>query len=141
MARRSSDIRDIIISRLADGESLRAICRTDGMPNRSTIMRWLDDDADFATKYARAKDIGLDERAEKLADDMDAETDVSRAKLKFEYGRWYLSKLAPKKYGDKTLLGSDPENPLPAAVTLDASKLSTEALREVTQVLNATDKG
>ncbi|MEY4952549.1 MAG: hypothetical protein RL299_973, partial [Pseudomonadota bacterium] len=26
---------------------------------------------------------------------------------------------------------SDPENPLPAAVSLDASKLSTEALREI----------
>lgn len=37
----------------------------------------------------------------------------------------------PHDWREKTLHGSDPENPLPAPALLDASKLSTEALREL----------
>lgn len=39
------------------------------------------------------------------------------------------------RWKETHLVGSDPDNPLPAAVTLNASLLSTEALREVTQAL------
>lgn len=42
-----------------------------------------------------------------------------------------MSARFPKDWREKTLVGSDPENPLPAPVSLDASKLSTEALREL----------
>lgn len=112
MAYNAEAIMEDIIHRLAAGESLRSICRSDGMPDRSTVLRWLDANEEFATKYARAKDIGLDERAEKLAEDIEAEEDIQRAKLKFEYGRWYLSKLAPKKYGDKLELAGDRDAPL-----------------------------
>jgi hypothetical protein len=35
------------------------------------------------------------------------------------------------RWKETHLIGSDPDNPLPAPVTLDASKLSAEALREV----------
>lgn len=123
MAYDAEDIMGKVIERLADGESLRLICRSDGMPNRSTIMRWLDDSPEFATKYARAKDIGFDERAEKMSDDIDAEDDVQRAKLKFEYGRWYLSKLAPKKYGERLALAGDDGAPLNITVNMDDAAL------------------
>lgn len=107
---------EAIVARLADGESLRAICRSEGMPNRSTVMRWMDDNPDFAAKYVRAKMIGLDERAEKLAEDIEAEDDVQRAKLKFEYGRWFLSKLAPKVYGEKLLHADHEGGPLQVTI-------------------------
>lgn len=123
MAYDAEHIMELIIERLASGESLRSICLSDGMPNRSTVMRWLDDSEDFATKYARAKDIGFDERAEKLAEDIEVEEDVQRAKLKFDYGRWYLSKLAPKRYGERLALAGDESAPLSISVNMDDAAL------------------
>lgn len=123
MAYDAENIMDLIVERLASGESLRSICLSDGMPNRSTVMRWLDDNEAFATKYARAKDIGFDERAEKLAEDIEVEEDVQRAKLKFEYGRWYLSKLAPKRYGERLALAGDDSSPLNITVNMDDAEL------------------
>ncbi len=35
---------------------------------------------------------------------MSGPEDVPRARLEFDAARWYLSKLAPKRYGDATLL-------------------------------------
>lgn len=123
MAYDAENIMNLIIERLASGESLRSICLSDGMPNRSTVIRWLDENEDFATKYARAKDIGFDERAEKLAEDIEVEEDVQRAKLKFEYGRWYLSKLAPKRYGERLALAGDESAPLSISVNMDDAAL------------------
>lgn len=45
-----------------------------------------------------------------------------------------------EEWADRQLHGSDPENPLPSAVNvIDASKLSTDALREVLAAKNAPD--
>ena len=38
---------------------------------------------------------------------------ISRSKVRIETRKWLMGKMKPKKYGDKTLHGSDPENPLP----------------------------
>lgn len=40
----SREISDRILDRMAEGESLRTICREDAMPNRSTVLRWARDD-------------------------------------------------------------------------------------------------
>ena len=78
----------------------------------------------FATRYARARDVGLEHMADemiRLADtcregvktrrkvlpDGTVETEtvtadmVERAKLQLDARKWYLSKLAPKRYGDQ----------------------------------------
>ena len=118
----SQDIADKICARLAEGESLRSICRDDEFPNRCEVFRWLADDANtaFRDQYARAKEFGI----EALADDIteisdDARNDwmersgeddrgwvangehIQRSKLRVDARKWLLSKLAPKKYGDK----------------------------------------
>lgn len=123
-----------ICLRLAEGESLRSICRDDGMPARSTVNLWIIDDVQgFSAQYARARDAGLDMMADEvldLADDgsndwterenKDGSTctvlngeAVARSRLRFDARRWYLSKLAPKRYGDKLQhTGADGEGPL-----------------------------
>ncbi len=53
----SNDLADLICERLACGESLRKICDDKNLPDRSTVIRWLARDPDFATKYARAREI------------------------------------------------------------------------------------
>jgi hypothetical protein len=43
-----------ICRRLAEGETLKVICREKGMPSASTVRRWVLDDVEgFADLYAR----------------------------------------------------------------------------------------
>ena len=67
-------LRDIICGLLAQGKTLRAVCRMDGMPERQTIYNWLTKnigevrneagevlEVGFFDHYTRAREIGLDE--------------------------------------------------------------------------------
>jgi hypothetical protein len=99
---KTPDMIEAILERLSDGESLRSICRDDAMPDKTTVMRWLGDDVGFSEQYARAKEIGYDQRAEKVEQEIDDAEDIGKARLKLDFTKWYLSKLAPKKYGEKT---------------------------------------
>jgi hypothetical protein len=101
-----------ICTRLASGESLRAICRDADMPDRQSVANWLTQDEQFFGQYTRARDLGLDDMADdvlEIADKDPGITDmgatdsgmVAALRLRFDARRWYLSKLAPKKYGDK----------------------------------------
>lgn len=113
----SPAVADEICARLAGGESLIAICRDEHLPAERTVRGWVVDDYEgFAPKYARARDIGLERMAEEtveIADDSgldvvmtedgpraDGEV-VQRAKLRVDTRKWLLSKLAPKRYGDR----------------------------------------
>lgn len=99
----SEKLTDEICDRISEGESLRDICAGKAMPNKSTVLRWMHVDDDFATKYARARELQADtifEQMQDVADDGNPE-DVQRAKLRVSTMQWRASKLAPKRYGDK----------------------------------------
>lgn len=128
----TEDIAAAICERMADGESLRSICRDDAMPSKSSVFKWLGLHKSFADQYARA----LESRADSHADDMidiadDPALDPNDKRVRIDARKWVAARLRPKVYGEKTLHGSDPDNPLPASPLLDASKLSAAALREV----------
>lgn len=104
---------DIICERIADGESLRAICQDDDMPSRASVFRWLADNESFRNQYARARE----DQAETMADELisiadEATDDVQRSRLRVDTRKWVASKLKPKKYGDKLQLGGDADNPV-----------------------------
>lgn len=92
-----------ILERLAGGESLRAICSEQGMPHRTTVARWMDEDTDFAAKCARARE----EQAEFHHEEMDRlEAAIEAGALPAQAGsvilankRWRMEKLKPKVYG------------------------------------------
>ena len=112
---------DKIAVRLASGESLRAICRDEDMPQEPTVRSWaLDDREGFFAQYTRARTIQahhiFDETLE-IADDVsrDTYTDkegvehvdhevVQRSRLRVDTRKWYLSKLLPKVYSDKQVV-------------------------------------
>lgn len=99
----SEKLADQICEQIASGISLIKICKANDMPNKSTVMRWLEDKPEFATKYARARELMADhyfDEMQEIADSATAET-VQMAKLRLETMRWRVSKLLPKKYGDK----------------------------------------
>ena len=116
----TEEMGDIICECLIEGISLRRICSEPNFPNRSTVLRWLDENDAFATKYARARTMQAD-----LMDDMildaAADTNAENAaaqRVKIAAYQWRASKLKPKVYGELLKLG----NP-------DGEKLTVEIVR------------
>jgi len=111
----------IICELIAGGLSLRAICQDGTMPGQTTVFRWLADPAraEFREQYARAREAALMAYEEDILDLSEAaltytdkegneridQGDVARRKLRADNLKWLMSKLAPKKYGDKLELG------------------------------------
>src|SRR5271168_2032411 len=58
----TTELGDEICNRIADGESLRAICENADMPHKATVFRWLlaEQHKDFCNQYIRARDIQAD---------------------------------------------------------------------------------
>lgn len=108
----SQDIADQIVTRIAAGETLRAICREPGMPAWRTVYDWLDQNQEFAARFAHARDLGHDAIAEEamaIADEPVPSTAagatdagaVAHAKLRVETRLKLLAKWSPKKYGER----------------------------------------
>ena len=109
----------IICERLAEGETLRSVCRDEAMPDKATVLRWLADKAktDFRDQYVRAREMQADalfDEALAIADDGSGDwiTDksgkkvldhehVQRSRLRVDTRKWAAGKLAPKRYGDR----------------------------------------
>ena len=92
-----------ILEQLADGKSLRQICSSPDMPSRHTVMRWQDQNAEFATKCARAREWQADYMDDLVLETANACTpETAQAdRVKISAYQWRASKLAPKKYGEK----------------------------------------
>ena len=99
------EVADDICSLLANGESLKTICERPGMPNRSTIYRWLRGNDDFRNNYARATEDRADAMFEDIltiADTVKEDAvEIAKAKLKIDTRKWVLSRMNPKKFSDK----------------------------------------
>lgn len=63
-------IGDEVARRLAEGESLRSICRDDHLPAMSTILLWVVDQKhqDFSDQYRAAREAAGYAHADKVAD-------------------------------------------------------------------------
>ena len=102
----TDELAEHICDLISDGKSLRSICEDDEtLPHRITVMRWLDTNEDFATKYARAREVQGDVMDEKILAVADACTSESaRAdRVKIDAYKWRAAKLAPKRYGEKVV--------------------------------------
>lgn len=110
----TDEIAAVICERLSCGDSLRKMCRDDdSLPHESTVYRWLSRDAAFCERYACARQFQTESHLEdifEIADDDDIKPDDKRVRI--DARKWAMSKLAAKKYGDKTILSNDPDNPV-----------------------------
>ena len=112
MAEFTQELFDEICAYLATGESLRTVCQREGMPDKSNVFRWLNKSQELRDQYARAKADGCTALAEQLFDIADEAPPmkddgsidggyINYAKHRTDVRKWYLSKIAPKIYGDK----------------------------------------
>jgi hypothetical protein len=129
-----ADICALVLSGMRGGLSAFKACEAAGVP-QSTFNLWLNLDPELAAEYARAREDLIERIANEtmaIADQafteieeqtLDAKgkpvvvkkkvpVDVQRARLQVDTRKWLLSKLAPKKYGDKLELTGDPDRPL-----------------------------
>ena len=128
-----------ICEQIANGKSLRAICAEDDMPPMKTIYRWLEANEEFRHQYARARDRQADhyfEEIVEIADSVEADSAaVAKARLQVDARKWTLSKLAPKKYGEKTELDvKSSDGSMTPTVRLDAEeyrKIAEDVLRKI----------
>lgn len=118
---------------IMDGRSLPEICALEGMPSRRTVTRWIADDPTFGSECVRAREEQadyLDYRIQQVidkAEDGYIAPDVARVVISGL--QWRAAKLRPKRYGDKTFVAGDPENPVNALATrLDAAITSRSIL-------------
>lgn len=105
-----------ICNRMIEGESLRAICRDPDLPDAGTVLRWASRYPEFRLQY----DDAMAQRAESMFEDILNIADetsrdtiitdtgekpnsewISRSRLRVDARKWMLSKMMPKRYGDK----------------------------------------
>jgi len=100
-----TEIQERLVAEIQTGRSLRQVCKDEGMPHFTTVLRWVASDADFAIKYTRARVAQADtlfDRMEEVEEAVSAGTmDSHAARVVLDSMRWRASKLAPKVYGDR----------------------------------------
>jgi hypothetical protein len=145
----TQDIAEVICTRIAEGESLRDICKDDDMPTRMTIYRWLQADPVFCDQYTRAREDQADTLADEIMAIADETPDLNPIldkhgalieiqlhsaylqwqKQRIDARKWTAMKLKPKKYGDRQILAGDSEAPL--EVQNDAMTILAAAVKNL----------
>jgi hypothetical protein len=118
-----------IFDRIADGEAARAVAGSVGLTN-SAFWVWIDSKPDYQEQYAISKQRAMEKMADEILSISDDSTGdekfitdsngkvipvcntefVQRSKLRVDTRKWLMSKLAPKKYGERStteLVGKD----------------------------------
>jgi hypothetical protein len=143
----TEEIAAVICERIAEGESLRAICRGSGMPAQSTIFKWLAERQEFSEQYARAREAQADvlfdeilhiadtplegvktkvvgDKVETMTGDM-----IEHRRLQVDARKWMLGKMQPKKYGEKvTSVLEGGENPIGVVAVSDRERAKAMAM-------------
>lgn len=99
------EVAEDICKLLMEGKSLRQICKRPSLPAISTVMEWLQRHEEFREQYAHAREVQAELLAEDIINLSDAVIEdgaaVAKARLQVDARKWYASKLAPKRYGDR----------------------------------------
>lgn len=105
-----------VCQRIEQGEPLRRILRSENAPLSQTVFYELLTDKEKNVRYAQAREVYADHVFEEMLDIADCEdhdiieTDegqrvnhdvIQRDRLRVDTRKWMLSKLQPKKYGDR----------------------------------------
>jgi hypothetical protein len=114
----TDEIADEICETVAtNSRGVEHFCTQEHWPAARTIYAWIDSRPEFAQKYARAKERQAELMANEILeiaddgtndsyvdDNGNSKTDwdvLGRSRLRVDTRKWLMSKLLPKKYGDK----------------------------------------
>ncbi len=133
-----------ICAHICAGQSVASIFgddfkRPDDWPSEPTFWRWIDD-PELEKLYDRATMRRAEKYAEEVVSIVDEEPrmvqtqfgehvdqgHVAWQKNRAEKRQWVAARMRPKRWGDKMLVGSDPDNPIPPLVVIGAAGAKTE---------------
>lgn len=109
----TEELANELCERLACGESLRGICKDKAMPDHTTVIRWLSSNEEFATKYARAREIQAHVWVDEMFDlassvpERNPQTGgydsaaVAHIRNQVATMQWLAMKLNPKRYSER----------------------------------------
>ena len=121
-----------VYRRMAEGESLRSICRDENMPSRSTVNLWVIEES-HSDHYARAKEVRADlyfDEILEIADDTTKSAEDRR--IAIDARKWAAGKLC-SKYSDKVrhIGGDEGDNPIAHKHVVDPTQLSSAELKAI----------
>jgi hypothetical protein len=113
-SRYSREVAAEVCRRMAEGESLRSICRDPDKPSEGTVRGWAVRDHDgFGERYRAARQLLLEAWADQIVDIADqADLNPRDRQVRCDTRKWLMSKLAPRRYGDRLLHAGDPDAPI-----------------------------
>jgi hypothetical protein len=93
----------LILRRLAEGLSLKAICAEAGMPCEGTVYRWVHEREDFARGYGQARALQAHRKFDQVWEVAEAATagTATVARMQIDALKWQAARLAPTRYGAK----------------------------------------
>ena len=99
-------MREEICRRLAEGESLRSIARSDGMPSVSTVtLAVVQDREGFSAQYAQAREAAGYAHGDRIADVVEllstGAIDPNVGKAMMDGLKWVAERMAPKSHSAK----------------------------------------
>lgn len=119
----SQEIFDEICVRIAEGESLRKICKDDKMPSLVAVWKWLNNSEELVKQYTRAREEQAETFVDEILDIADDNKDdtsidengkliinqevIARSRLRVDSRKWIASKLKPKRFGDYTKIQAE----------------------------------
>ena len=107
-----SQVAHTICLRLAEGQTLRAICAKPQLPSARTVYKWLAQGVEepdgkygeFSRAFALAREFGADallEEMQELADNAGGAADLQRAKLRIDVLKWRFARATSKRQQTK----------------------------------------
>jgi hypothetical protein len=108
------ELADRMCELLAEGVSLRTVCKGEGMPSKATVFRWLRVYPEFLENYSRAKQESADALVEEILDIADDGTNdwmerqnaegkvvgyqpntehIQRSRVRIDTRKWIASKM------------------------------------------------
>lgn len=156
----SAKLADEILLRMTRGETVKSILDTEGMPDRLSLMGWVDDNPKFRKQYTRARHAQAGAYADEIMQIADDGTNdfmekksrdgtvigweingehIRRSQLRVDTRKWVAERLAPEQYGNKLALGGAGDLPpikSEGKTTIDVTELTLEELDFLEKVLN-----
>ena len=119
----SQEIFDEICVRIAEGESLRKICKDEKMPSLVAVWKWLNNSEELVKQYTRAREEQAETFVDEILEIADENKDdtyldengkliinqevIARSRLRVDSRKWIASKLKPKRFGDYTKIQAE----------------------------------
>jgi len=101
----SNEVKEELLAQIAEGKSLRTICKQGGMPCIRAVLYWRRNDEEFAHAYEQAREAGADAHADEIRElamkALEKPEEAHAVRVALDALKWLASKQNWRRYGDK----------------------------------------